>query len=275
MSDSYKYPNTPITFQGSPQDLTGISMLGYYTVETTQRYVYGTRGLTWDGKVFKYCRSKGTLYAGYGAANTSNGDDNTVARLINSVTPAAIAIGDRKITVTIVATECYAGDGDLAEDELAGATMVLGHGTAGGTESRTIVGNTSEDGGGTITVWVEYPFAVTHAAGVACEIPLNPYAYLSKGNLQFNAFMCVPNIAVTTGYNFWGQTWGPCWCVPGGGDAPGDTALERNVVFVGDGSVNGAVTATIEAGNQLAGYIIEPSVSSTGAMPMVMLQLSI
>lgn len=275
MSDFYKYPTGPVVWSASPQDFSGDNILGYYTMETTQRYIYGARGITWNGKIFRYCRSVGTLYAGYGAANISNGSANTIARLINTVTPAAITAGDRKTTITIAATECYAGDGVLAEDELAGATMVLGHGAAATTESRTIIGNTAgASGGSVITVHVEYPFAVAHDAGVACEIPLNPYRYLSKGNLEFNAFMCVPNYPATTGYNFWGQTEGPCWCVPGGSDTtPGDTANDRTAYFVGDGSVNFGYSLAVESGYQKAGYCIDPTVSGTGAMPMIFLQL--
>jgi len=268
-------PFTPIGPLASALDFNGTG-LGPYALETTQRHVYGRKAMTWDGRVFKYCRSVGTLYAGYGAANTANGSSNTIARLINSVTPAAISIGDIKTTITIAASEGYAGDGAVAADELQGAYVVLGHGSATTTENRMIVGNTVVSGGGTTTVEVDYPFAVAHDAGVACELPLNPYRYLSKGNLEYNAFMCVPVVPCTTGYNFWGQTWGPAWVVPGGSDtSPGDTANDRTMYFVGDGSVNGGYALTVESGYQKAGFIIDPTVSGSSAMPLLMLQISI
>jgi hypothetical protein len=273
MSTQLQYPFTPIVWPAAPQDHTGDSNLAYYTLETVKRYTYGTRAITWDGKVFKYGHSLGTIYPGYGAFNGAGAD---VSTLINSVTPAAIVIGDRKTTITIAATEGYAAGGVVAEDELAGAYMVIGHGAATTTENRTIIGNSaSPSGGGVITVYVDYPFAVTHAAGVACEIPLNPYQYLIAAS-EVASVMGVANIYATTGYNLWLQTWGPCWCVPGGGDAtPGDTANDRMMYFVGDGSTNGAYALTLETGYQPAGFIIDATEVGTGCMPLVMLQISI
>jgi len=277
MSTQLAYPHGPLGWFAKPKDFSGDYNLGYAATETTQRYVFGTRAMTWDGKVFKYSHSVGTLYAGYGAANISHGSSNTIARLINSVTPAAYVAGQKKILVTIAATECYAGDGVLAENELAGAYIVIGHGAAATTENRTVLANTAvASGGGTTTVTLDFPLAVAHDAGVACELPLNPYRYLSKGSFDYNAFMCVPAYAASSGYNFWGQTWGPCWCVPGGSDAsPGDTANDRTAYFVGDGSVNFGYSLTVESGYQKAGFCIDPTVSGTGAMPLVMLQISI
>jgi hypothetical protein len=273
------YPFAPILeTSASQRDYVSTAYnLGMKALETTQRHVFGRRYVTWDGKVFKYGHSLGTLYAGYGAANISNGSSNTIARLINSVTPAAYSIGDRKILVTVAATEAYAGDGVIAENELQGAYLVLGHGSAATTENFTVMANTAvASGGGTMWVTLDAPIGVAHDAGVALELPLNPYRYLSKGSFDYNAFMCVPSIAVTSGYNFWGQTYGPCWVVPGGGDStPGDTADDRTAYFVGDGSVNFGYALTIETGYQRAGFCIDPTVSGTGAMPLIMLDISI
>jgi hypothetical protein len=264
---------TPIVWPAAPQDHTGDNNLAYYTAETIQRYTFGTRAITWDGKVFKYGHSLGTLNPGYGAFNGAGAD---VSTLINSVTPAAIAIGDRKTTITIAATEGYAAGGIVAEDELAGAYIVVGHGAAATTENRTVIGNTaSPSGGGVITIYVDYPFAVTHAAGVACELPLNPYRYLIAAS-EVASVMGVCNKAAASGYNFWLQTWGPCWCVPGGGDVTiGDSVNDRTAYFVGDGSVNGGTALTVETGYQKAGFIIDATEVGTGCMPLVMLQISV
>ena len=241
-------------------------------LQAAQAHPYGRRYLTWDGKVFKYCRSLGTLNAGYGAANIANA---VVARLINSVTPAAYAVGQQQIPVTIAGTEAYAGDGVIAENELTGAHIVIGHDAAATTENRTVMGNSASSGAGTIQVVLDEPLDLAHAAGVACELPLNPYRYLGSGSLEYNAFMCVPRSQVTTGLNFWGQTAGPCWVVPGGGDtSPGDTANDRSAYFVGDGSVNFGTALTVETGYQYAGYCLDTTASGTSAMPMIMLCLA-
>ena len=128
---------------------------------------------------------------------------------------------------------------------------------------------------GTIIIEVDYPFALTHTTGFN-ELPLNPYGYLAMTDPGIASVMGVPTITATTGQMLWIQTWGLCWCVPGGADTtPGDTQNDREVVFVGDGSVNGAATATLENGYQHAGFITDSTEDSTGAMPMVMLQISI
>lgn len=272
MSKTYQFPTGPIEWQASPYDLADDNNLGYYTVETTQRFVYGTRGLTWDGKVFRYGLAESAVYAGYGAFNGANA---TVARLINSVTPVAYVIGQRDIKITIAGTEGQAGDGVIAEDELAGARIVLGHGGETLTETRTVVGNDAgASGGSTIILTLDYPLAVAHAAGVACELPLNPYRYLHRASTSYASVMCVPNFYTAAAYNFWGQTKGMCWCVPGGSDAsPGDTASDRCGYFVGDGSVNFGTSLTLETGYQLAGYCVDTTASGTSAMPMLMLML--
>lgn len=277
MSKHFTYPTGPIEWQAAPHDATGEKLLAYYSRETTQRFVYGARGLTWDGKVFRYCLAESAVYAGYGAFNGANA---TVARLINSVTPMAYVAGDRDIKITIAATEGQAGNGVIAKDELAGARIVLGHGGEALTESRTVIGNDAgASGGSTIILTLDYPLALDHAAGVACELPLNAYRYLHRASTDYAAVMCVPNLYTAAAYNFWGQTKGQCWCVPGGGDTtPGNTVNDRSAYFVGDGSVSfgvslsgGALASHVP--HQFAGYCIDTTTSGTSAMPTIMLML--
>ena len=264
--------NIPLIPQGGqPIDFTGSNVLSYYTTDTTKRFEYGQGGMTWDGKVFRYSLATATLSVGYGAFNGANA---TVSRLINSVTPVAYVAGQRQIKVTIAATEGQSGNGVVATNELIGALIVIGHGAQATAETRTVMGNTAvASGGGTTTVTLDYPLALAHTAGVACELPLNPYRYLINAS-EYASVMCVPNIYVTTGYNFWGQTRGRCWCVPGGGDpTPGNTVNDRMAYFVGDGSVNFGTAITIETGYQFAGFCVDTTESGTSAMPVIQLML--
>ncbi len=268
-----KLPFNPIIWPAVPHDFTGDNNLGYYTKETTQRYAWGTRGITWDGKVFKYGRSKDTMKPGYGAMNAASID---ISDLLNSNHPNTIAIGDRDLLVAVAANDTY-DEGGIAEDELVGAQVVVGHGSAATTEQRTVIGNEAIAAAtaGNIKVFVDYPFAVEHTTGFM-EVPLNPYGYLTHTDPGIGSVMGLPLVPATTGQNLWIQTWGLCWCVPGGADAtPGDTQNDREVVFVGDHTVNGAATATLENGYQHAGFITDSTEGSTGTMPMVMLQISI
>jgi len=271
-----KLPYNPIIWPAVPHDYTGDNQLGYYTEETTQRYVSGTRGITWDGKVFKYGRAKGSLLAGMGAVNGGQAD---VSDLINSNTTIAIAAGDRSTTVTLASTEGYDSAGGLAEDELIGAYMVIGHGASGTAETRTIMSNTYlAAGGGTTIITVDQPWALAHAAGFM-ECVLNPYHYLwaSDSVNGYASVMGLPNVSVTTGYFLWLQTYGPIWITPGGADAtPGNSVDDRSLYFVGDGSLNaGTVIDALARGHQYAGFIIDATEDGTGCMPLCMLQLSV
>ena len=274
MSKRQTLPFNPIIWPAVPHDFTGDNNLGYYTTEATQRYIWGTRGITWDGKVFKYSRSKDTtLYSGMGA---QNGASAVVARLINSNTTIAIVPGDRSTVITLAGTEGYGGDGKLAKDELCGAQMVIGHGSAATAETRTVIGNTVLTGAGTSTIYVDAPWAYDHAAGFM-ELPLNAYGYLITDNASASVMGIPCRSTATSGLHLWIQTWGPCWVSPGGADStPGDTVDDRQVFFVADGSVNGGtyINASADRGHQLAGFIMDTT-QGNGAMPMVMLQISI
>jgi len=240
------------------------------TPATTQRHAYGRRFITWDGKYYKYCHSLGTLLAGFGAANIG-------ASNISAAIPAATAVGDREILITIASGDGHAGDGIIAENELLGAQIVFGHGAESLANNRTIMANTAvPSGGGTCRVLLDMPCAnVMTAASSWVEVCLNAYRYTSKGALEYNAFVCVPIKGCTTGYNYWGQTAGPCWICPGGGDAtPGNTVNDRTAYFVGDGSVNFGTSLTIETGYQIAGFCIDQTSAALSAQPNVMLTLS-
>jgi len=242
----------------------------FLVLQTTQVHPYGRRYITWDGKVFKYCRSLGTNLSGYGAANIATQN-------IAAVPPNAYAAGAEEVLVTIAAADGYAADGVVAENELQGGYFITGHDEAAVCQTRTILANTAvASGGGTCRLLLDEGLTDAIATSSYNEIVLNPYRYLSKGSYDYQAFMCVPFRNNTTGYNFWGQTWGPCFLVPGGGDAtPGNTADDRTAYFVGDGSVNFGYALTVENGYQMAGFCIDNTGGPVSALPLIMLKLSI
>jgi hypothetical protein len=274
MSDEYKYLNNPLIYPAAPIDFSGTAQnndLGYHQAETTQRYIFGTRGITWDGRVYKYGHARAAVKSCYGAFNAGTHYGDYV------VLPQAAAIGDRKILVTIDSSAGFAGDGALAKDELAGGYIALNNNTENAI-TRLIIGNDAvASGGGTSYLTLDAPIAyaaLTVSSG--SEITLNPYAHLSGSSNSYASVMGVPAVTCAATYNFWLQTWGPCWVTPGGGDAsPGDTAGDRTMIFVGDGSVNGVYGGTIETGYQIAGFIIDETESGTSAQPLLMLQISI
>jgi hypothetical protein len=271
--------NKEISFEGLSrnvidQGVPNLRGLGnkLVTKGTTQLHIPGTRSITYDGKVFKYGGYKGTVKAGYGAFNI------TPAVNIAANLPIAAAVGDTTVTVTVGATSGYAANGAVAANELAGGYLVFGHDELDLVQTRTILANTAvAAGGGTSVLTLDIPVSGIITTSGYTEVHFNPYRYLgAPGGDVYNAVMGVPTVAGATGYFGWIQTWGPCHVVAGGADTvPGNSAGDRTVYFVGDGSVNGGTALTVESGWQSAGFIIDSTASGTGAGPLVMLQISI
>lgn len=250
---------------------------GLYKATADQKFHYGSRIMTFDGRVFKYCGSKGAGLSGFGSWNGA-----PAANLIGAVLPAAVAVGTKRtIAVTVAAGDGYAGDGVVAKDELVGGYVVMGHGESK-VQNRLIIGNTAvASGGGTTYIDVDGAIELAMTASSSyCEVVLNPYAYTIGGQTTGNdtaAWMCVPATNVTSTYSYWGQTAGPCWVTPGGttstslGKADGD----RLLYWVGDGSVNDTTELSgSTTGRQIAGYMIDTTSAAVAGMPLVMLQLS-
>lgn len=278
--NSFTLPNGPLNWIASPKDAEGNLNLGIYAEETVQRYIYGTRHITWDGRVFKYGWAETALRASFGAANYTNNATQNGAAL-----PYAIVAGDRKIFITIANTNGFEG-GAIAENELAGGYIGIQCTDCPATTRCIVANDYVSTAGGVIQLTLDAPIPQAYpTSGSWADMVLNPYHYLGNiegsSNLGFQAWMGVPVNDVTTDHNCWIQTWGPCYVVAGGGDStPGDTAGDRTVFFVGDGSINGGNAVTIESGFQQAGFIIDATAtvagaSAGGAVPMVMLQISI
>lgn len=271
---STNYPFNPIGFQGSPHDAATDNQLGIYLDEAIQRFVPGTRFTRWDGSVFKYSKSKSvSLLAGRGAANYSS--------VVNiSVSLPTITAGDRTAILPFASGDGVATDGVLVDKELVGGYLVTGH--AGAVVMNRLIIDTEGIGvsgtGGSIKLTFDGPFSDALTTPFT-EVVLNPYRYLgvNEDAHDYQAVMVVPACVVTATYYFWGQSWGPCWITPGGADnVPGNSADDRALYFVGDGSVNGGtVIDALSRGHQLAGFLIDETASSTGGLPLVMLQISI
>lgn len=265
-------PYNPIPWHGSPHDFTGSNNLGVYTEETVQRYICGTRFTTWDGRVFKYSRGIAAVRSGYGAQNNAGIINMNVALNQDTV------VGERTVSWLLDSGAGYATNGTIAEDELAGAYIIMGHGATNVRMNRLIVSNEGGVNGDAIALTLDAPCSDV-ATTPFSEIQLNPYRYLNRNvTPSYVSVMCVPAVNADANEYFWGQTWGPCWIVPGGTDsALGGTEDERAVYFVGDGSVNaGVYVDAANRGHQLAGFIIDDTAASAGsAAPFVMLQLSI
>ena len=267
-----KLPFNPIEWPGSPKDFTGDFNKGTCTTETVQRYVFGTRHITWDGRVMKYGHATGECASGYGAFNLAPVN-------ISAVLALAVAEGDRTVTVTVTSGG-YAADGEIAEDELAGGYLIINNATED-PQNFLIIGNDADVAVTTCKLYVDEPAWQAVAATGYSEVILNPYAHLHGDPADPLGRNCscmgIPKRNLAATYNGWIQTWGPCWITPpNGATAPGYTDNDREVYMAQNGSVTGGASGTvIESGYQHVGFVIEHSDAGAAGPPLVMLQISI
>jgi hypothetical protein len=268
------YPKGPLTWFSDPKDFTGGFNKGRFTTETIQRFEYGTRYLTRDGRVFKYGHATAECQSGYGAANYALCN-------ISAVLAADAAEGDTTVKVTVTSGG-YAASGVIAENELAGGYLILNNGVED-PQNFLILGNDASVSATTCLIHLDGPLWQAVTTSGYCEVLDNPYAHLyggiTIGSNGFVSFMGIPcrNLAAT--YNGWIQTWGPCWITPSssGSSSPGYSAGDRECFFLaqGNGSIISGTGATVETGNQHCGFIINRSETTAGGPPLVMLQISI
>ena len=296
---NFSRPPVQIEFLNGIRDMT-LSGMGPYVAETTQRFAYGTRGLTWDGRVFRYgkaftygvCSSIGAanVHGGGAGSNTTGPTTNTISSHAapTQVGDASGLAGCSVVTVAIHTGDYHGeiGDGIVAKDELVGGYVVIGNGTAQSPDFRGIVGNSACTASTTSTIqlYLDGPiFTAITAATTNIEVLANPYTKLvcganyagtyGAGN-GYVSFLGIPAVDAATLYSFWLQTWGPCWGTSAG--ATNNGANDRELYFATNGSlISGADLTYAGASYQRAGFAMEKTSSGYSGPPLVMLQISV
>lgn len=290
-------PFQPITWGGEPHDFTAAAggdhgrMLGLYTAETTQRYVCGTRSMTWDGRVFRYakCGHRHINTNKFGVKNGTVLVSQKVTAAPNfAVAPQTAAIGDTQITVTFTIGKL--GDstsnndtertGVIAKNELCGGYISLYTGDY--RQQRGIIGNTAVAAGdGSMIIYLDAPlhYALTALTSL-CEILANPYGNVYRDSDQWTSVIGMPNVTAVNLQYLWLQTWGPLRI--SGTGALGAQKRERQFMFDAQGAVvpiSGVLWLDASAGHdqQHAGFLIERTDSAevaNSAAPFIMLQIN-
>jgi len=263
MSKVFQYPNTPLPWHASPHDFTTVGgvhglQLGLRTAETTQRYIYGTRHITWDGRVFKYSNAVVACYSYHGAAATE---------------AAALSWTTNAVKTAAGATSCTVAVGDRSEDDLAGAYLMINDESATDTTWLFgIIGNEASVDSTTI-VYLDGAIPVALTTSDDFEVFENPYRELSEATNSSAAWMGVPAMTAEAGYKFWLQTWGPAYISPGNLTLDDPVANERTVYWWANGTLAEAASSEATCESQHAGYILNAG-SSGIAGPLIMLMCS-
>ena len=263
MSKHFTLPFGPLPYHSDPIDYTGDSVLGIYAVETTQRYIYGTRMMTWDGRVYKYANAVAQVYSYWGAHAYEN------AAVSYTAVPSATPLGGRSCTVTVASR---------AEDDLAGGYLVTFDNSATTTTfMHGIVGNDATVSTTTV-VHLDSPMPVLTTTSDYNELFENPYRETKAHAAGVCPVVCVPANSAGAGYKYWGQTWGPAYISPTNSTIDDPTAGELQTYFTGSGTTGGLVEGAIGSSeNQHAGFILNSDIATGGGIagPFIMLQISV
>ena len=150
-----------------------------------------------EGNSYRYCKA--------GASALSAGKvgvaPSAVANHINKAPAADVAVGSRRVSITVGATA-------VTEDQYAGGFLAVNDGTGEGTFYR-VIGNSSCDASGTTVVILDDPIrvALTNAGSEVSLIP-SPYNGVVESTDEENVPVGVPLCAVPAANYYWAQTEG-------------------------------------------------------------------
>lgn len=261
MSKKFQFNSGPLDAveASSPKDFAlNTHEFGVFApAETVQRFIYGTRYITWDGRVYKY------MGLTTGGCVSYHGVANTLAAVTSFVASVAASIGDTNMLIT---------DTGITEDQLAGAMIALYKATIDNTEQRHIIGNDATVGA-TTRIYLEAPLSAAMTVSDNVEVFENPYRLVSESTIESAAWMGVPTKTAATGFNIWSQTWGPLLVSPGNQSLDDPAANERSVYWWNNGTIAEAASAQATSESQHAGYILNEG-SSGIAGPQIYLMCS-
>lgn len=235
-----------------------------YQASTTKPDAYnvGDRVTLPDGREFRLAKAAATCDPECGAYNAT-------VTIANAVAPAqatgAGTVGSYYVTITVGSGSGELGTGAIAADGLCGAYIVIGNGTSQHPQMRQIVGNpVKTSGAGSLTVHLDAALTTAVTVGTTnIETAVNPYGYMTGGLTtpsDYATFKGVPAARATVGQYFYLQTKGPCWLTSDGNTC--NSAQDRTLVFVANGSVVSSNDVTMESGFQIAGKAIDTSTGS-------------
>lgn len=255
-----------------------------HEADNEQKYPLGTL-IRRGGRTYMYCYANGTVHTEVMAYKAKKSNTNAVAPTQATAAEQAIAYpgetlaagvaGSKYVTVTIDTEIGILTTGVLAENELAGGYIVIGNGSGQHPQNRMIVSHPAlATTGGSLTLKLDSPLErdVT-AATTNIELMESPAYCLKADNSggEYVTYLGVSTVEAVSGQFFWLQTWGPVWITSDGNTC--DSAMDRTIVVVGDGSVRSSNDVTLESGFQKVGIALDMSGSGASNAPFVLLQI--
>jgi hypothetical protein len=232
---------------------------GIYEQSATQLAPLGTR-LEIGGRTFYYASAGAALVAGMICETAAFGGSSATIQTnltIPSVTDGSNAAGQNKVTVTLTT--------DAATlDQYAEGYLTIYDGTAaqGVGQTYRIRGNEVGTAGSScvLTLYDDLVIAISTSAKANLNTNIFRKVKVSPITTPLGAPVGVPLIAVTSGYYFWLQTWGPVCCLLSGAGTS-NTQLVRGTAATGAAQVQIAGSSSIV--NVPIGFLINLAIADT------------
>lgn len=232
-----------------------------------QKHPLGTRMILEDGRVFVYARCGGAI------ARLDLGVKNNLPQgVAQRSIAAAVAIGEKSVTVTCASPDGASQDGNIVEDEFEGGYILffVGSGSTQTPQMRRVVSNTA--GTTSIVFTFDRALSVALTDSHKVEVIASPYRSVVISAGCTRSVAGVPMATTTAAGQFlWLQTWGSCWLSSQAGCG---VAGNVGLTFRTDGSLSEMLSAVAGAvTNQYAGYVLAGTIANTQGAPFFMLQL--
>jgi len=251
---------------------------GPYYADTVQRHPLGHYIDLDGGSRFRY------VYVGTGGLQSEFFCCFAACKSLRyAAAPAQVAgagvAGSRTVTFTVHTDDGPAAGLFVADSPyLIGGRIVIGNGGSQHPETRTITGNTATtSSGGSMTVTLNYPLtASVTAATTGIEANLNPYSYVTSGNVTQSGyvwFIGLPAVTCDAGVYTWVQTrGGPTWATSDNNTC--NSAGDRRIFIQNNGSVISGDDITGDVSiQQCAGDAVDMSSSGASNAPFIMLHM--
>lgn len=240
-----------------------------YDIHSAKEFRIGTRGITEDGRVFRYCRasSNGISRPFWGGQCGFKYDTAETYDCLESTTSTAKVAGDFELTAVDTNT-------DHVADWFAEGYAAL---TVGSIIQLYRIRKNTVGHATTAVVFTLYdPLPIDVASGSQIQVFPSIYGSINTHHGLTGAteriFVCMPISTVTASYYFWGQTWGPCYGIPTATFSR--TGYSHELFFSNDGGVQFRAASADGVRAQRAGHrLFDYQEDPTGVLIFFMLEL--
>lgn len=198
---------------GSDQDI--------YEQSLTQNFDVGTRRVV-DDRVFRYCKAGDTLVALFGGRCTNFPREG-------STDAVEYAAGTYQITIPMNPNGVNYVAEQVANYWKDGYIWIMQWPIVTGVGQMYRIRSSAAAVSGFVTLTLYEALKTTVAASTWITAWPNVYQGIKTAASVRMSVVCIPLIPVTSGYYFWGQTWGPIFMASG--QSPGRNDYDRDLYF--------------------------------------------